>query len=136
MANIRAYFTIAGFAGHPSEVTKILGIEPDDSAPSGERRKRQAGGGYYDVKESFWEIRSGIEESNSIEDYIEDLVQKIKEFIPRLANIPGPIKENAEFNIVVVIGIRPEAPLPGLILRPDTMNFLSQNGITLVFDMN
>ncbi len=134
--SIRAYFVISGFNVPPEVITSMLGVNPDESAEKGEPRERQGGAGNYQVKESFWKLHSSVSDSYSMEDYVEDLVNRLLPFSPNLENIREQIGDQSECNIFLVVGVAPESSLPGLILKPEIMSFLSKKGITLVVDMN
>jgi len=130
MTDVRAYFVLTGFDCRPEVITNTLGIRPDETG------KRRGGTGSYRITESYWEIRSDLTGSYAIEDYVADLVEKIRPFALELKNISEASDGSPEFNLVVVVAVTPDGPLPGMALTPNLMGFLSKYSINLVIDMN
>lgn len=135
MLNVRAYFLISGFDMNPDLITYTLGVQPTDSAAKGDVKSRKAPAtGEFVVLDSYWELYSSIEKSYNLEEYIDDLIDKIQPISPKFEGLKAEIGE-ISLSFVIVISTHPEDSLPGLLLSHKTMCFLSENSIDLVIDM-
>ena len=105
--NVWAYFVIAGFPGSPEDITRLLGLAPDDSAGKGEKR-RARGGQEYTVKDSYWEIHGRVSNDLSIDEHVVELLDRLSGLESRLRELdPLTVKK-----IEVVVRLRPEKARP------------------------
>lgn len=62
--------------GDPSEITQLLGIEPTESWKVGDKYERR--GHSFKRRGSMWLLKSGFDDTHSLEDHIEALLRKLE----------------------------------------------------------
>lgn len=78
-------FNICGFSCKPEDITRLLGIQPDEAHAEGAPR----GTGEAIYRESIWVIRSRISPNLDIEAISGDIMGRIEPVCERIRSLPG-----------------------------------------------
>jgi len=131
-AFVSASFVVAGFLGDPTEITKALGIEPDEVGRGGEVRHLSGSKRQYTIPASYWEIHAEARRSANCETFVEQLLSRIEPSASSLRLLPSRITKK----IVLQISVGPDGRVPGLLLSSALASRLAMLGVDLELDFN
>lgn len=82
---IELSFNICGFSCKPEDISRLLGIQPDEVHAKGEPR----GTGDAVYRESLWVLRSRVSSDMEIESHISDVIERLEPVHERISSLPG-----------------------------------------------
>ena len=82
---IHLSFNICGFSCKPEDISRLLGIQPDEAHAKGEPR----GTGKAVCRESLWVLRSRVSPNLEIENHINDIMERLEPVHEKVCSLPG-----------------------------------------------
>ncbi|EIJ41059.1 hypothetical protein BegalDRAFT_0135 [Beggiatoa alba B18LD] len=119
--------TITDFNELPSEITKILGVQPSKTWCKGDLISKS---GIIRHKQNGWKLCSSLSKSQSFKEHEKDLLDKILLFKDKFKNLPSEC--NVEFSCYVDIY---NEDIPELSLEKDTVKVLSEINASVDIDI-
>jgi len=121
-------FSFSGDSCNPKAITKKLNLDPDWTKLKGDLLN----GGLNKQIENVWEIKTEYEESLDINNQILPIIEKLRskaEIIKKILN-----KDKIDGILGIVIKVE-NGQFPSIYLKSELINFLSETGIEISFDI-
>ncbi len=114
-----AYFALMGDDFDPSEITKVLGIEPTDSWSKGDTGKH-----IQRLKYTCWELRSSRDESLNMNSLIKDVIDQLKGKECQINQLKVKFGLTSVIRLVMYIDTHEESSTPFLGHEMEEISFL------------
>ena len=125
---IKASFNIRGFDCEPTDITKKLGIKPDNAGIEGDPHPVGAGR-TVPLRGSLWSLKSVLDVHRSVEDHIEALLEVLEAH-------SEPLKELArKYESKLFVAIYYYEVNPSILLSNSVLRRIADLNIALDFDI-
>jgi hypothetical protein len=110
----------------PTEITRLLGVEPSEAARTGESVTRA--NGTYTARQGFWRLRSGRRET--------DIADQLLTLLARLTDDLSVWRAlTSRYRADLFCGLFLSVPNRGIELSPELLGQISARHLTLGFDI-
>jgi hypothetical protein len=144
-----AYFCVYSDKVQPEAITKIVGLEPNETALAGAKRRTPM----LIPRQNMWKVTSGVSAKNRLDDHFASLFARLSPYAEQIrdlvtngdvtaalvvvrhiepgSEVPEVLKENEQEGLT---RLRGQHPLVGFYLEPSLIKFLSHTGCSLDVD--
>jgi hypothetical protein len=124
---IQVSFKLYGFQCDPSEITDLLGMQPDRVLRAGEALETPGTQGRVISKFNQWVLHAPISNSPMLEDHIEPLVTRLEPIAVELGQLPS----DADREISIAVYITDTESIPGMHLERALIERIASLGLAI-----
>jgi hypothetical protein len=130
---VSTLFIVAGFDSDPDEITRTLGISPDEVGRAGETRRLLSGSQQqYQVPASYWEIHEPRRRVATLEGCLAGLLTRIEPAGRAIHQLPSTITKK----VLIQASLGANGRAPGILLGADLLERIAALGIALEIDID